>query len=61
MPRYEIQSFHNGEWTNDTALLGGGLDQVANLFELEAQAQAVMAELQRLWPEASLRVAAVED
>lgn len=61
MPRYEIQSLVNDAWTNDAALLGQGLDQQANTFETETAAATAMAELLELWPDASLRVAAIEE
>lgn len=57
---YEVQSLHRGEWSSDVALLGGGLDQAANRWSTQCQAAAVMADLQALWPDASLRVATVD-
>lgn len=53
---WEIQSFFNGEWTNDVSLLGEGLNQNDNLFGTEKDAQDTMKELQTLWSDAELRV-----
>ena len=60
MTVYEIQTVSNGHWTNDASLLGDGLDQSANCWSTEADAIATMNELLDIWPDAKLRVVAVD-
>ena len=64
---YKVQSFLDGQWTDDAALLGHGIDQSANCWDTEEEALAAMDVLNvdlliKTWPQASpcLRVIAVD-